>query len=306
MSQENSEHQLDLKNPFIAAFLGYLVPGAGHLYQGRYFKGLVYFVCIVGIFCFGMRMAEGKAVFFKKGADVDKGFTNLGFIAQAGVGTPALAAIFQWKRFTAKTNQEENRLTTPLNQPFNGKLILKDGFDNQQMKGLLVGTISLKPVAQNPHFVEGTFKGTVGDQKDVTLKIDGTIKLQRAVNGNSRRSITCDVADVEKKENEVGELKIKGTIPRPLYNSFVAPLEHDDLQDVRRRLGNKYDLAVIFTWIAGLLNVLAVWDAFEGPAYGYDDKVFQNTDQPEEKKPTPVEPTPPNIPAETTITKSPG
>ena len=99
------------------------------------------------------------------------------------------------------------------------------------------------------------------------------------------------MADDEKRKDEIGVLEISGTIPRPFYNSFVAPIERGDLQDVRRRLGNKYDLAIIFTLIAGMLNILAVWDAFEGPAYGYDDKVFHEDDQPEEVKPvveTPV------------------
>jgi hypothetical protein len=33
-----------------------------------------------------------------------------------------------------------------------------------------------------------------------------------------------------------------------------------------------FELALVFTWIAGLLNILAVWDALEGPAYGYGDE----------------------------------
>ncbi|MFT5091852.1 MAG: hypothetical protein ACI93T_000671, partial [Porticoccaceae bacterium] len=31
-------------------------------------------------------------------------------------------------------------------------------------------------------------------------------------------------------------------------------------------------LALVYTWIAGLLNILAVWDALQGPAYGYGDE----------------------------------
>jgi hypothetical protein len=29
---------------------------------------------------------------------------------------------------------------------------------------------------------------------------------------------------------------------------------------------------MVYTWIAALLNVLVMWDAFEGPAYGYGDE----------------------------------
>ena len=40
--------RVPLKNPFLAVCLGLLFPGAGHLYQGRTFKGASYAVCIVG------------------------------------------------------------------------------------------------------------------------------------------------------------------------------------------------------------------------------------------------------------------
>ena len=51
-------------------------------------------------------------------------------------------------------------------------------------------------------------------------------------------------------------------------------------------MGKFFELAKIFTWIAGLLNILAVWDAFEGPAYGYGDEE-ESTD--EAKKDSPGE-----------------
>ena len=31
-------------------------------------------------------------------------------------------------------------------------------------------------------------------------------------------------------------------------------------------------MASVFTWIAGLLNLLVIWDAVDGPAYGYGDE----------------------------------
>ncbi|MFN9825440.1 MAG: hypothetical protein ACK58J_14935, partial [Planctomyces sp.] len=33
-----------------------------------------------------------------------------------------------------------------------------------------------------------------------------------------------------------------------------------------------YDVAAVLTWIAGLLNLMAIWDAAQGPAYGYGDE----------------------------------
>lgn len=59
---------------------------------------------------------------------------------------------------------------------------------------------------------------------------------------------------------------------------------------MNRRLGGKrYEIALLFTWVAGLLNLLAIWDAYEGPAYGYGDEVDQPDGQPSTAPPaTPV------------------
>ena len=37
-----SQPSLDLKNPGLAAFLAWLIPGLGHIYQGRILKGVLF------------------------------------------------------------------------------------------------------------------------------------------------------------------------------------------------------------------------------------------------------------------------
>ena len=49
-------------------------------------------------------------------------------------------------------------------------------------------------------------------------------------------------------------------------------LAGEKLSRLHYELGKTYDLAMVYTWIAALLNVLVLWDAFEGPAYGYGDE----------------------------------
>ena len=51
-----SDPRIPLKHPLAAGLLAFLVPGAGHCYQGRYFKAVVYFVCITGLFQSDIRM----------------------------------------------------------------------------------------------------------------------------------------------------------------------------------------------------------------------------------------------------------
>ena len=45
--------EIKLKDPALAAFLAWLVPGLGHWYQGRRAKAVLFFVCIMGIFGYG-------------------------------------------------------------------------------------------------------------------------------------------------------------------------------------------------------------------------------------------------------------
>ncbi len=61
--------------------------------------------------------------------------------------------------------------------------------------------------------------------------------------------------------------------------------ERED-QQLHAELGKIHELALVFTWIAGLLNILAVWDAIDGPAYGYGDEPEPDPD--EESKAPPV------------------
>ena len=52
-----------LKDPVLAATLAWLIPGLGHWYQGRRSKALLFFVCILGTFVFGLYLGEGRVVY---------------------------------------------------------------------------------------------------------------------------------------------------------------------------------------------------------------------------------------------------
>ena len=44
----------------LAAFLSYLIPGLGQIYQGRIAKGLLFFVCVYTLFFYGMYQGSGS------------------------------------------------------------------------------------------------------------------------------------------------------------------------------------------------------------------------------------------------------
>jgi hypothetical protein len=85
------EIEINLKDPILAGFWAWLWPGAGHLYQGRYAKGLLFMVCILGTYFFGLAITGGHVVYASWTA-TDK---RLYYVCQIGVGLPALPALVQ-------------------------------------------------------------------------------------------------------------------------------------------------------------------------------------------------------------------
>jgi len=89
--------QAHLKDPLVASVLAWLVPGLGHLYQGRYPKAALLFVSILGTFLYGLFLGSdqqagwGRVVYFSfRQNDV-----RLYYLCQIGVGLPALPALVQ-------------------------------------------------------------------------------------------------------------------------------------------------------------------------------------------------------------------
>lgn len=86
--------EIDLKDRRLAAFLAWLIPGAGHLYQRRTGKGLLFMVCILGTFFFGLYLGQGRVVY----ASMRPEDRRLPYFCQIGVGLPALPALVQAAR----------------------------------------------------------------------------------------------------------------------------------------------------------------------------------------------------------------
>src|SRR5579871_1341348 len=65
----------------IAPLVGWLIPGAGHLIQRRWIRGILLMVCVVAMFVLGVLM-EGK-VYGLNGGDL---LDMLGFVGDLGAG----------------------------------------------------------------------------------------------------------------------------------------------------------------------------------------------------------------------------
>ena len=78
----------------------------------------------------------------------------------------------------------------------------------------------------------------------------------------------------EKPKPRVSRIEQMGCNPNSLRRKVpqrdVQPREAQDR--LHGKLSQNFDIACVFTWIAGLLNLMAIWDAYDGPAYGYGDE----------------------------------
>ena len=83
--------EIDLKDPVLAALLAWLIPGLGHWYQGRRHKAVLFFVCILGTFIYGLYLGEGRVVY----ASWRPNDKRLQYFTQVAVGIPALPAAVQ-------------------------------------------------------------------------------------------------------------------------------------------------------------------------------------------------------------------
>lgn len=103
----------DLKNRSLAALLAWLVPGAGHFYQGRHTKGSLYLVCILTTWVLGFALGGGHVVY----ASWEPGDKRWHYFLQAGVGAAALPALIQGKQMNAATR---NGVTAAGHEPMWG------------------------------------------------------------------------------------------------------------------------------------------------------------------------------------------
>lgn len=95
---------IDLPNPKTAALLAWLVPGLGHLYQGRRTKGVIFMASIVGLFVAGMVIGNGKVAYASTlpfSSPRTYLYDGWPFICQSGIGVVAIPGWFERSRYVA-------------------------------------------------------------------------------------------------------------------------------------------------------------------------------------------------------------
>jgi hypothetical protein len=199
---------IDLRDPLLAAFLAWLIPGAGHFYQRRWGKGGLFMVCILGTFFMGLCMGQGRVVY----ASWRHNDERYAYFCQLGVGLPALPALVQ---------------------------ALRMGSDPPRAP-LLHGLMA-------PPLMPGQL-------------VPGDWAEQQVVAGEFERENFPALAEQ----------------PRPAFvNYLYSPKDrepagrsadpYNQISAWNFKMGAMFELGTVYTLIAGLLNVLAIYDAWGGP-----------------------------------------
>jgi hypothetical protein len=163
----------------LAGFLSFLVPGLGQIQQGRTGKGILFLVCLYGLFFYGMHLGHWKNVYLPDTARDNSPATN-----PWGLWRPA-ANLY-------------NRL--------------------QYAGQFWIGVVAWPA-------------------------------LWQYVNYDESRERTTIFGDFQR-----------------------TPASEDDLNKLQRESDKTWDLGWVYTVIAGVLNILVIYDAFAGPAFAEGER----------------------------------
>ncbi|MCA9066271.1 MAG: hypothetical protein KDA96_24560, partial [Planctomycetaceae bacterium] len=250
--------RLQLRSPALAAILALLLPGAGHWYQGRRFKAVLFSVCILLTYFTGLVLGAGQPVYsativtpptdlLHDSAQQERGGARTrlryGYAAQFLVGVPSFPAILQ----SIRIKQDPGSVTfleEPIQSEFIGTIVPVNEFGNEDASASapVRGTIELNPIQSGgSHEVTGVLTGTMEDGTSVTLDLSGSLSLGRKVFGSPWRDVRgLHVTDPQ--DPEFGG-KLCGSIERSFVDWFQAPRDDAELNRLHGEYGNTYDVA---------------------------------------------------------------
>lgn len=154
---------VDLKQPWLAGLLAWAIPGLGHMYQGRTGKGILFFICIMGTFVYGMYLGEGKVVY--AATNWEQQF-RWQYLCQLGVGLPATPMLLQ----RARANEGKPPLWGGfMSQPKNLPTEWKDDSGNMSTQP---NELAMWTVKMHPFFELGTVYTVIAGLLNVLVICD--------------------------------------------------------------------------------------------------------------------------------------
>lgn len=230
----------------LAGLLSYLVPGLGQIYRRRYAKGLLFLVCIYVLFFYGNYIGSGSIVYdgrtYRLTGNVylpnekDKGpvagvFNRWQYAGQFPVGVAAWPALAQYYKYDHEKQDELE--------------------DAQKRAG--------REALEVERFEQSA--------KDLERRIADGEK------GEGNENLAEQLADARRRAAEAREAAGKAaqdardlerTLDLPLVGSLQREPSPAAVNAVHNAGDKRLELAWVFTVIAGVLNVLVIYDAAVG------------------------------------------
>ncbi len=241
----------------LAGALSYLVPGLGQIVQGRVAKGVLFLVCIYALFFYGIYLGTGTvtigprtyhastAVYLPDLTDPSVPHSSLRrlgsnlynrpqFVAQFWVGVAAWPAIVQYLTYDREAHLDiENQYDAAARKWEQGQNLLLEAEEKEQAAKKLRGKEREEMLA------------TAKERRD-----DAELALSQA---------RADQEKAAEREKQLGHKLLGGFEREPSTASYNAVHNAGD---------KRQELAWVFTVIAGVLNILVIYDAVAGPAHG--------------------------------------
>jgi hypothetical protein len=211
-----------------AAVLSYLVPGLGQIVQGRVGKGVLFLVSLYGLFFYGMYLGNWHNVYVPDTAGARGDRSTQNNRWLDTLTDRARFAGQFWIGAAAWPAILQYVSGTPYVE-------MPDGSH---------GKIAFPPGPNAPlipHVYSPGFPGGLTIKKRTATEVVVHLEGQDAV------------------------LPIRGL---PVLGAFMGEPDEPLLNDELRANDKKYELGWMYTVIAGVLNILVIYDAFAGPAFG--------------------------------------
>jgi hypothetical protein len=216
----------------VAGVLSYLVPGLGQIVQGRVGKGLLFLVCIYSLFFYGLYLGMGSVTI--------------------GPRTYRLSSnVYLPDTFDeADAGKELPRVLRFLPRQAAWNLYNRPQFAGQ----FWVGIAAWPAVWQYMHYDRA-------EVHELERQID---RLYNEI-GQDEKNKEFDRAEEKRKELE--DLKQNPRLSHPYFGDFMREPSMSAVNAVHNAGDKRLELAWVYTVIAGVLNIMVIYDAIAGPAF---------------------------------------
>jgi hypothetical protein len=221
----------------LAGLLSYLVPGLGQIYQGRVAKGLLFLVCVYTLFFYGVYLGTSRVTI---GAQTYKISSNV---------------------FLPDSADERNN---PLGLP----PLLRNLYDRPQFLGQFwVGVAAWPAVIQYLAFDRAQDERIDQELDSHYRELESKTKELAALGPEDKEKADELRKELEQKRAEIEVLERHPKRRHPILGQFQREPSPRSSNAVNTCGDKRLELAWVYTVIAGVLNIMVIYDAVAGPAF---------------------------------------